>query len=84
MITLGDKVKDKVTGFTGIAVARTEWLNGCVRISVQPEGVTKEGATFKIEAFDLEQLEVTKPAKAAIAPKKTGGPMPDVSRGQEI
>lgn len=34
-VELGSKVKDKVTGFEGIAIARTCWLNGCVRLGVQ-------------------------------------------------
>jgi hypothetical protein len=33
-IKLGDKVKDKVSGYTGIAVARTQFLNGCIQYSV--------------------------------------------------
>ena len=33
-IELGDKVKDLVTGFEGIAVAKTEFINGCVQFSV--------------------------------------------------
>lgn len=42
-INLGDKVKDSVTGFSGIAIGRTTWLHGCDRITVQPEGVDKQG-----------------------------------------
>lgn len=38
-IALGSKVKDPVTGLTGMAVARIEYLNGCVRIEVQPKKV---------------------------------------------
>ena len=37
MIKLGAKVKDVVTDFVGIAVARTEWLYGCARIEVTPK-----------------------------------------------
>ncbi len=33
-VELGDKVKDKITGFIGIAVARTEFLNGCVQYTI--------------------------------------------------
>lgn len=35
MITLGSKVKDYVTDFKGIAIARVEYLNGCISIEVQ-------------------------------------------------
>lgn len=34
-IKLGDSVKEKITGFAGIAVAKTSWLSGCVRFSVR-------------------------------------------------
>ncbi len=33
-IELGDKVRDTVTGFTGIAIGRAKWLYGCDRIVV--------------------------------------------------
>jgi hypothetical protein len=37
VVKLGDKVKDRVTGLTGIVIARTDWLNGCIRMTVQPQ-----------------------------------------------
>jgi len=37
MIQLGQKVKDIITGFTGIAHGRATYLAGCNRILVQPE-----------------------------------------------
>ena len=55
-IKLGDKVKDSVTGFKGIAVGRTEYLHGCIRITIQPEGMNKEGKTFECETFDEPQV----------------------------
>ena len=33
-IELGDKVKDIVTGYIGIAVAKTIFLNGCTQITI--------------------------------------------------
>jgi len=36
-IKLGDRVEDTITGFRGVVVARTEWLNGSVRVTVQAE-----------------------------------------------
>jgi len=38
-IALGTTVKDPITGLSGTAVARIEYLNGCVRIEVQPRKV---------------------------------------------
>ncbi len=51
MIQPGDRVKDKVTGFERIAVARTEWLYGCTRIEVQAK-VKKNGEIEDARMFD--------------------------------
>lgn len=59
-ITLGDRVKDRISGFQGIAIARTTWLHNCTRIVVQPESLTKEHKPSEDMAFDEAQLEVVK------------------------
>jgi hypothetical protein len=51
MIKLGSKVRDVITGLEGIAICRAVWLNGCVRITVQPQE-TKDGKTVDSECFD--------------------------------
>lgn len=38
-IELGDRVRDVVSGLEGIATARTVWLNGCVRWSIDAPAV---------------------------------------------
>ena len=73
-ITLGDKVKDPITGVIGIAVARTEWLHGCARITVQPKGTNKDGKLIGSPSFDEPQLEVVSPKKVKRGRKDTGGP----------
>lgn len=85
-INLGDKVKDSVTGFTGIAVARTTWLHGCDRITIQPEGLTKEGKVHDNHTFDEMQLVIVKVGTikstregAGKTKKITGGPQNDKS-----
>ena len=42
-INLGDKVTDTISGYSGIVVARYEYLNGCVRFQVEPDKLTKDG-----------------------------------------
>lgn len=85
---LGDLVKDSVTGFQGIVVCRSQWLNGCWRITVQPREI-KDGKQVESACFDDLQLEVVErgavPSSnnqpAAAQPlKRTGGPRPDVQR----
>lgn len=82
---LGDRVKDPITGFTGIVVCETIWLHGCIRLGVQPEKV-KDGKVRDASYFDQSQLvlvkaNVHKPMVLAVteAPKPTkrrsnGGP----------
>ena len=62
MIKLGDEVRCSLTGFTGTAVSRSEWLFGCVRIGVQPP--MKDGAFVADIAFDEAQLIRTRSGHA--------------------
>lgn len=73
-IKLGDKVKDSVSGFTGIAIGKTEWLHGCNRFIVQPE-VAKDGKLPDNASFDEPQLILVKAArvKKEVVAKRTGG-----------
>lgn len=73
-IKLGQKVKDTITGFEGIALGRTEWLYGCVRVTVQPQQLF-EGKTIEPEVFDEPQLVVVeepKPELKESKPRKYG------------
>lgn len=86
-VQLGDLVKDTVTGFTGVAVAHTQWLHGCLRITVQPTGTNKEGKTFESQSFDEPQLRVLRrgvalgtPPLHAVPLRETGGPRPEPTR----
>ena len=56
MIELGQEVRDKISGFTGVAVARCAWLYGCVRVSVFPKTL-KDGVPIDVQTFDEDQLE---------------------------
>lgn len=72
MINLGDKVKDRISGFSGIATARYEYLNGCIRFQVEPDKLNK-GAMIDGKIFDLEQLTVVQAAKVRVT-RPGGGP----------
>lgn len=82
LIELGDEVRDTISGFKGIAVGRTTWLFGCDRITVHPQGLTKEGKTFETQAFDEPQLVVVKKAKKKDVPENhtTGGPKEEAKK----
>ena len=53
---LGKKVRDKITGFEGVAVAKTEWLYGCIRYGVQGLKVKEDGTLSEAQWFDEPQL----------------------------
>lgn len=84
IVNLGDTVKHRISGFEGVAVAKTEWLNGCVRFIVQAIKLNNDGKP-SVESFDAPELTVTdagtladcRPATAAAPP---GGPYPTPSR----
>jgi len=65
---LGDKVTDPVTGYCGIAVARTEYLWGCISIGVCSHEL-KDGKPVEWQWFDENRL--TKDTN-----QKIGGPQP--------
>ncbi len=76
MIYLGEKVKDKITGFRGVAIAQCVYLNGCVCYEVQPP-CGKDGKMPQAIWIDEQQLEAVgrKPAeKKAIRRRRPGGP----------
>lgn len=71
-IQLGSKVKDIVSGFTGIATARIEYLNGCIQIKVV-HPVDKTGEVKECW-FDIQQVQVLGKG-IAVQKKETGGPV---------
>jgi len=46
--TLGQRVRDRVTGFEGIVTTRVEHLNGCVQYLVKPHVVEKDDEASKM------------------------------------
>ncbi len=96
-VELGQEVRCKITGFKGIAVARTEFINGCVQYNVAPKW-DKAKANNPMEqeiSIDETSLELVnrevrfkygtedgKPKKK-IRKKETGGPtrLPFKQRG---
>ncbi len=73
-IQMGQRVRDKISGFKGIAVARTTYLNGCDRISVQAK-VNNDGEVPEVESFDEPDIESLEPKPTFTGDgTKTGGP----------
>ena len=79
---LGDKARCKVSGFVGVVVAATTWLNGCVRLTLQP-AAKKDGTLPETQTFDVDQLSVVKAGYAEPAPSNDGGPVPNPTQHKQ-
>ena len=82
MVNLGDKVKDTVSGFVGVAVSRHSYLNGCDRVSVQPAANNKTGKLEGSQTFDEPQLKVLKKQGFLQGLRLTGGPAKYMDEGR--
>lgn len=76
---LGDRLKDKITGFEGIATGRHQWINNCNTYSVRPQTL-KDGAPQDPHAFDEPQLDLVEEKAIPITNRRTGGPDRKVSQ----
>ena len=72
-IELGTIVKDKVTGFIGVVMARTEYATGCKQYGTSKQTLNKDGGIDDWLWFDEVRLEPTtkKPLKLTVS---IGGP----------
>ncbi len=69
----GQVVRDKVTGFIGAVVGRTEYATGCVHYGLLPCKLTSKGAVPEWTWFDGSRLEETKRKKKDIGVRPATG-----------
>jgi len=72
MVKLGNKYKDSISGFSGIATARTIYLTGCIRVCLEPNKLDKEG--FPTEAWFDEMMLKTTSGKKVVSESPPAGP----------
>jgi hypothetical protein len=53
----GDKVKDKITGFVGIATARCTYITGSDQVLITPP-VKDDGTFQEARWFDVDRVEI--------------------------
>jgi hypothetical protein len=80
LINLGQKAKDKITGFEGILTGRAQYLFGCDQYCTAPPA--KDGKIGESQWFDEGRIEITGkgvlPEEVQVA--KPGGPQRDCPR----
>lgn len=79
---LGAKVRDRITGYTGIVTGRHEWIHMCHRYSVQSQEL-KDGKPIDACSFDVDALDLVQEAPEQKLTKDTGGPAPEPRRAPE-
>jgi hypothetical protein len=86
MVNLGDKVRDQVTGFTGVVIGKARYLTGCNTVGIQAP-VDKEGKLIDAQWFDEQRIEAlpnTEPLRfVPVVPETVappGGPQPTPQR----
>ncbi len=73
-IQLGDRIRDRVTGFEGIATCRAEYLNGCVQYDISGKADEKgEARILQVDDQQIERVDTGLNKKAPVK-KRTGGP----------
>jgi len=73
-INLGDKCKDKISGFEGICTGLAEWLYACTKVCITPQKVI--AITYKPAESDwFDEPQITKVKEKVIKEdtKTTGG-----------
>lgn len=70
-IELGDKVKEVVTGFTGVVTGIASYLTGCDQACVTPR-VKEDGSHVSGQWYDVTRLEVLKKGVVDVLGKTDG------------
>lgn len=83
MIKLGNRVRDHITGFSGVATGHAEYMYGCTRILIEPATLDRDGKPIDDRWFDEQRVEVVAeeaPQVSADSNATTGGPQNDPPR----
>lgn len=59
-IELGDTVQCNYTGFKGVTVGKTEFINGCIQFLVAPKWDGKERGPPEESCIDSQSLKIIK------------------------
>jgi len=57
MIALGQMARDVITGFSGLVMAKAQYLTGCNQVLLTPRKLDKDGKRRDGEWFDEQRVE---------------------------
>lgn len=82
---LGSRVRDRVTGFAGVAVASSLWASGYQTVNIESDQL-KDGAPIGQHTFALMRVELVEAGTPKVTPQsvaRSGGPQRDPSSRRE-
>lgn len=74
-VGMGDKVKDTLSGFTGVVIGRAEHMTGCHQVYVLPTS-EKDNEIKAGNWFDIERVEKVEANVATVKSRLTGADIP--------
>ena len=74
-IDLGDRVRDILTGFTGIVTGRVSYLTGCDQVLLLPRS-SDETKMNDAQWFDIERVQLVDKGAVALAAAPGGMDLP--------
>ena len=72
--SLGSVAKDRITGFKGIIVCRTQWITNCNTYGVKSQDLDKDGKPSDAVHIDEPSLLLVEETAFPSPSKKVGGP----------
>jgi len=76
---IGEILKDEITGFVGVVMARSDYYTGCLQYGLQSRKLNEKGTTADWEWIDEIRLKSTKGKvkfDKILRKKSPGGPAP--------
>lgn len=79
-VVLGQAYRDTISGFEGVAIAKTDWLHGCVRVSLEGPMVDGKEQAF---TFDEQRLVDVATSEPPLATARAGGNRENIGRATD-
>ena len=72
-VLLGQKARDRITGFTGVITGHVAYISGCNQVLLVPQ-VGKDGKLVDSQWFDEQRVEILKALRINLDNSRTPGP----------
>lgn len=71
-INMGDRVRDRITGFTGVVTGLAHYITGCTQLLIAPPA--RDGAHVEGHWYDIDRCEVTEAGVVDLGVQTATGP----------